>query len=76
MKNDAEVVKLISAIPLRDSEIGEIADIIKSQAGKEIKIESHVDKSVIAGLYIRIGDKVFDSTIRSKLERLKDRLLP
>lgn len=66
---------VISAIPLNKEEREDIANILQNKLKSKIELKNIVDKSVIAGLYIRVGDQVADLTIRSKIENLKERLL-
>ena len=67
-------VIVISAIPLNSEEKSEIIDILQEKLKTEIALVTKVDKSVVAGLYIRFGDQIFDRTIKTKIERLSERL--
>ena len=71
-----ETATVVSAISLTKDELAQIKEIISKKLSKEIEVKNQVNKSVIAGLYIRIGDRVFDSTFRRKIDQLKERLLP
>ena len=67
---------ILSAVPLKKQELSDIETIINQKLKRKINFKNLVDKSVIAGLYIRVGDQVFDRTIRRKIEKLKENLLP
>ena len=40
----------------------------------EFEMNYNVDKSIIGGIIIRIGDRVFDSSIKSQLDNLTKQL--
>ena len=45
-----------------------------SSPGDEIEINEVVDESLIGGITVRIGDQLYDASVRSRLERLRARL--
>jgi F-type H+-transporting ATPase subunit delta len=45
---------------------------LKNAIGKEIKIKSIIDQTLIGGLIVKVGSKMIDSSIRSKLENLQN----
>lgn len=64
-------IKIISAYPLDEVEQERIIKALKSRLQREIKLECHVDKTLIGGMIIRADDQVIDSSIRGKLNRLR-----
>jgi len=68
-KLSAEVV---SAIPLDDKRQAQIHKLIISIAGaKEVSLVMRIDASLIGGLVIRIGSRMFDTSLKTKLNRLE-----
>lgn len=63
-----------SAVPLNVEEKSEIKNIFEEKLKREITLTNKVDKSLIAGLYIRFKDQVFDGSLRVSIERIKERL--
>ena len=60
-----------SAVSLKDSQKKEIEKrLLETTAYKTMEMNFKVDESIIGGMVIRIGDRVVDSSIKSKLERL------
>ena len=47
---------------------------LQELTGDEIEINEVVDESLIGGLTVRIGDRLYDSSVRNRLERLRARL--
>ena len=64
-------VQLVSATPLSAAQSTEIHDIIATATGKKVELRKSEDKSLIGGIQVRIGSRVFDSSIAGKLARLK-----
>ena len=66
---EAEVT---SAQPLTDEQRTRLADTIKARVGKEIKLNTAVDESLIGGLVVRVGSRMIDTSIRSRLAALQN----
>ena len=45
---------------------------LKARVGKEIKLETSVDESLIGGLVIKVGSQMIDTSIRAQLAALKN----
>lgn len=69
------VVYITSALPLSGSQKEKIEKKVLATSGY-VSLEPHyeVDESLIGGLIIRIEDRVVDSSVRGKLERLTKEL--
>ncbi len=60
-----------TAVTLRDKQKAEIEEkLLMTTAYREMEVHYEEDKTLIGGMVIRIGDRVVDSSIRTKLERL------
>lgn len=69
------VAYVTTAMELKESQKKQIVEKLLTTTGyKEMEMHFAVDESVIGGMVIRIGDRVVDSTIKSKLELLKKQL--
>lgn len=70
------VAHITSAKPLSDSQREEIlAKLLATTDYKSFEMNYSVDDSLIGGLVIRIGDRVVDSSIKTKLFELKRDLM-
>ena len=49
-----------------------LAETLKSAVGKDVKMNITVDESLIGGLIVRVGSKMIDTSIRSKLMSLQN----
>jgi F-type H+-transporting ATPase subunit delta len=39
--------------------------------GADVSVESHVDPEVLGGMVARVGDRVIDGSVRTKLQTMK-----
>jgi F-type H+-transporting ATPase subunit delta len=63
-----------TALPLDDTQRDEVTDRLHEITGDTIEIHEIVDDSLIGGITVRIGDQLYDASVRSRLERLRARL--
>ena len=64
-----------TAVPLLSSELDSLQSIFEKKYDKNIIFETKVDRSVLGGVYVRVGNDVIDDTIKSKIEEMKDIML-
>ncbi len=48
---------------------------VSSMTGKQVKLQYHEDESLIGGLRIEVGSKVFDASVRTQLDDIHRRLV-
>lgn len=63
-------IKVISAIELSENYKNEIIEKFNKKLNKTIIADWQVDKDIIAGLIVHIGDDVIDTSIKNKLKSL------
>jgi len=68
-------VTVTSAVPLSDAQREQIAKALKSRLGRDVRLESETDESLIGGAVIRAGDVVIDGSLRARLEGLANALV-
>ena len=64
-------VTLTSATELDRSVVKRVGDEIEKQTDRKIDISTAVDPDILGGLVLRVGNRVLDASLRSKLERLR-----
>ncbi|MEZ6065228.1 MAG: ATP synthase F1 subunit delta [Planctomycetaceae bacterium] len=67
-------VQLISSQPLSDEQLGQIRDRLAAALQFEPVLLTETDESLIGGLVIRVGDTIFDGSLRARLKDLRHRL--
>ena len=70
----AEMAEVTTAIPLDDDDKLRLAQRITDLVGRPVVLRAKVDPGVVGGIVIRIGDKLIDGSIRSKLASLRREL--
>jgi F-type H+-transporting ATPase subunit delta len=68
------VAEVRTAVPLDAKHRKRLTEALSRATGKEIELKVLVDPSVIAGAVARVGDQVFDGTVRRKLELARQQL--
>jgi F-type H+-transporting ATPase subunit delta len=63
--------QVTSARPLSAAETEELKHVLKSRLGREPKLEVTVDPSLLGGLRLKLGSRMIDSSLRTKLEGLR-----
>jgi F-type H+-transporting ATPase subunit delta len=63
--------QVTSARPLSDHEIAELKSILRSKLSKEVKLDSRVDPTLLGGLIVKVGSRMIDSSLRTKLNGLR-----
>ena len=68
---DAEV---IAASEVSETQLEQIAVSLKQRLGKQVRLTSSIDDSLIGGAIIRAGDLVIDGSIRGRVDKLSTAL--
>ena len=72
LRAEAESVleaEVISAFPLTAPQEAEIAAALKIRLGRDIKIKTIIDQSVLGGAIVRAGDLVIDGSVNGRLAK-------
>ena len=64
--------EVVSAKKLTKAQETKLAAELKSSVGKDVKIQASVDEALIGGLVIKLGSKMIDTSIASKLANLQN----
>ena len=64
----------ISAAPLNDEQTKKLRGEIERYVGKAVNLFTKVDPDLLGGLVVKVGSVMVDSSLRSKLNRLKTTL--
>jgi len=68
------VAEVRSAVPLTQERRKRLAEALSKATGKNVEITVVIDPAVIGGILARVGDEVFDGTVRTRLEDARERL--
>ncbi len=63
--------EVTSARALSEAQVKSLKSALKKGVGQDVSVNQTVDKSIIGGLIIRIGSRMLDSSLRTKLQNLQ-----
>lgn len=63
--------KVTSIKPLTDEEKSQLSERYSQLLNKKIRIHNEVDPTIIGGVIVQIGDRLYDGSVRGKLYRFK-----
>ena len=72
--NNIVTVKVITAVPMEKAAQNKLKNIVAKKLDKDIIFENEIDKSIIGGVLLKVGDKVFDGTFKSELKSVEKQL--
>lgn len=74
-RHDGSAVALIkSAFELSEAQVQDLVAGLEKKFGMKLKPEVTVDKSLIGGIRVTVGDQVLDTSVQAQLARLRDTL--
>jgi F-type H+-transporting ATPase subunit delta len=59
------------AEPLSDKNLDALKNALKTVSGKDVTLHVKVDPSIIGGLVVKLGSRMVDSSLRTKLNSIK-----
>jgi F-type H+-transporting ATPase subunit delta len=63
--------KVTSAVALTEENKKQLVDVVKATTKGEVILEAKVDPKLIGGFVLQVGDRQFDASLNSKLNKLK-----
>jgi|TARA_B110000438_G_scaffold114617_1_gene112332 F-type H+-transporting ATPase subunit delta len=68
------VAEVRTVIPLDDAQRERLCSALSGATGKNIDVVVLVDPDIMGGIIAQVGDTVFDGSVRTRLEKMKERL--
>ena len=62
--------EVTSAFPLNDGQLAALKANLKARGGKDVAIDARVDRSILGGIVVRLGSRMIDASIKTKLNNL------
>lgn len=69
------IALVASAAPLTDDERAALTARLHEITGSQVELKETIDEALIGGLTVRVGDRLYDGSVRGRLERLRDQLV-
>jgi F-type H+-transporting ATPase subunit delta len=64
--------EVTTARPLSDAQLAELAGTLKKNVGKDVSLKVTLDESLIGGLVVKVGSRMIDTSVRSRLAALQN----
>jgi len=66
---------IISAVPLAQEQQAALVQQLQAKYGRSLVVSFEIDPTILGGLIIRVGDRVLDESVRSRLVAVQQRML-
>jgi F-type H+-transporting ATPase subunit delta len=63
--------KVTTAVPLTAAQSKSLAAALRTALGADPQVETIVDPAILGGLKVRVGSRLYDASLKSKLDSLK-----
>ena len=63
--------EVVSAVPLSAAQQTQIRSALSKALGKAPEMTARVDPSILGGLKVKVGSKLFDASLKTKLDQMK-----
>ena len=71
-ENGEVTADVTSAKALTKAQETKLSKVLSAQVGKDVKLNAAVDESLIGGLIVKVGSKMIDTSVKSKLASLQN----
>jgi F-type H+-transporting ATPase subunit delta len=65
------IAEVAAARPLSAAQTKALAEALKAAVGRDVEIKIAVKPEILGGLVVQVGSRMFDSSLKTKLEGLK-----
>lgn len=65
-----EQAEVVSAVPLDDTQRAQLLASLNRAGHARVRLTERVDPAILGGLVLKLGSRLYDSSIRSRLQRL------
>jgi len=63
--------EVTSAHPLTDAQVQKLTETLKAATGSDVRLSTKTDNSLLGGLVVKLGSRMVDTSLRTKLNRMK-----
>jgi F-type H+-transporting ATPase subunit delta len=66
--------ELVSAKPLDPAQLSQITAVLEKLSGKRVTLQTRQDAELLGGVVAKLGDTIYDGSVRTQLRNLRDEL--
>jgi F-type H+-transporting ATPase subunit delta len=68
------VAKVTTAVPLTEEQEAQLTAHLRAYSGKQVRLETTIDAQIQGGFIVQLDDTVFDASVATQLQRLRQQL--
>ncbi|HCB34120.1 MAG TPA: ATP synthase F1 subunit delta [Acidimicrobiaceae bacterium] len=73
-KRGSAVAEVHAAVPLSADQVERLAAALRRASGRNVTVQVVVDADVVGGITAQVGDTVYDGSVRTRLDKMKELL--
>jgi F-type H+-transporting ATPase subunit delta len=63
-----------TAVPMSRTDADKLEATLSKRLGRQVRLDNQVDRGIIGGLVLRMGDRVIDASVATRLQQLRRQL--
>jgi F-type H+-transporting ATPase subunit delta len=63
--------EIVVAEPIADQHLAALKDMLKAATDKDVALDVKVDRAILGGLIVKLGSRMFDASLKSKLNSIR-----
>lgn len=73
-RNNVLAARVVSAVPLEQAQVAAVTQAVRTATGREVDLSTAVDPAVLGGVVLTMDGRVYDGSVRTRLQNLRERL--
>lgn len=66
--------RVVATVPLEEEMLGRLRERLQRISGKEVMLHQEIDPGLIGGVTVQLEGRIYDGSVRTQLERMKERI--
>jgi F-type H+-transporting ATPase subunit delta len=66
--------EVVSAKPLEQAQLSELVAVLEKLSGKKVSVQKREDPELLGGVVAKVGDTIYDGSLRTQLRNMRDEL--
>ncbi|HTR50575.1 MAG TPA: ATP synthase F1 subunit delta [Kofleriaceae bacterium] len=66
--------EVVSAKPLEPAQLADLVAVLEKLSGKKVTVSKREDPDLLGGVVAKVGDTVYDGSLRTELQNMRDEL--
>ena len=63
--------QVVTAVAMTQAQAAALAEALRAALGRDPEVESRIDPAILGGLKVKVGSRLYDASLKSKLDSLK-----